>query len=234
MRNDEKNEIKPWRVKQWCIAEAGAEFVAKMEDVLDVYAREYDPSKPLVCIDETNKQLIKETRIASLPGEVEKVDYEYERNGVADIFMIFEPLAGKRETVVTETRTAIDFANVLKYTSDTLYPSTEKIVLVTDNLNIHSTASLYKAFPPEEAHRLANRFEWHYTPKHASWLNMAEIDIGIMCHQALAKPLADMDGFKNQVKSWTEQRNNEAGKVNWQFTTKHARTKLKHLYPIIL
>ena len=234
MRNDEKNEIKPWRVEQWCIAEPGAEFVAKMEDVLDVYARPYDPNKPLVCIDETNKQLIKETRIPCEPGKPEKVDYEYERNGVADIFMISEPLQGKRETIVTETRTAIDFANALKFTSDELYPAAEKIVLVTDNLNIHSTASLYKAFPPEEAHRLANRFEWHYTPKHASWLNMAEIDIGIMCRQALAKPFYDLESFKKQVESWTVHRNSEAGKVDWQFTTNDARIKLKRLYPPLI
>jgi len=205
-----------------------------MEDVLDVYQRPYDPMNPVVCIDETNKQLIRETRIPSAPGQPEKVDYEYERNGVADIFMIFEPLVGKRETIVTETRTSIDFANALKFTSDTMYPSVEKIILVTDNLNTHSPASLYKAFSPEEAHRIANRFEWHYTPKHGSWLDMAEIEIGIMCRQALAKPLPDMDSFKKQVKSWTLRRNIECSKVNWQFTTNDARIKLKRLYPTIL
>lgn len=156
MQNNEKNEINPWLVEEWCIAEASAEFVAKMEDVLDVYQRPYDPLNAVVCIDETNKQLIKETRIPCAPGQPEKVDSEYERNGVADVFMIFEPLAGKRETIVTETRTAIDFANTLKFTSDTMYPFAEKIILVTDNLNTHSPTSLYKAFPPEEAHRIAN------------------------------------------------------------------------------
>jgi len=205
-----------------------------MEDVLDVYQRPYDPLNPVVCIDETNKQLIVETRIPCAPGQPEKLDYEYERNGVADVFMIFEPLAGKRETVVTGTRTGIDFAHVLQYTSDIMYPHAEKIVAVTDNLNTHTTASLYKAFPPGEAHRLANRFEWHYTPKHASWLDMAEIEIGIMCRQALAKPLPDMDSFRNQVRSWTLQRNIEGAKVNWQFTTKDARIKLKRLYPTVL
>ena len=205
-----------------------------MENVLDVYARPYDESKPVVCIDETNKQLIKETRIPCEPDQPEKVDYEYERNGVADVFMIFEPLAGKRETIVTETRNSIDFANALKFTSDVMYPSAEKIVLVTDNLNTHSTASLYNAFPPEEAHRLANRFEWHYTPKHASWLDMAEIEINVMCRQALGKPLSDMDSFKKQIAAWTIQRNSQSAKVNWQFTTKDARIKLKHLYPTIL
>ena len=205
-----------------------------MEDVLDVYQRPHDPSKPVVCIDETNKQLIKETRIPIEPGQPERVDSEYERNGVADVFMLFEPLAGKRETIVTQTRNSIDFANVLKYTSDTMYPLAEKITLVTDNLNTHMFSSLYKAFPPEEARRLANRFEWHYTPKHGSWLDMAEIEIGVMCRQALAKPLPDMDSFKKQVKAWTFRRNIECCKVNWQFTTSDARVKLKLLYPVVL
>jgi hypothetical protein len=202
-----------------------------MEDILDVYQRPYAPLNPVVCIDETNKQLIKKTRIPGEPGQPEKVDSEYERNGVANVFMIFEPLAGKRETIITETRNAIDFANVLKFTSDAMYPLAEKIVLVTDNLNTHSPASLYKAFLPEEAHRIANRFEWHYTPKHGSWLDMAEIEIGVMCRQALYKPLSDMDSFKKQIKSWTFQRNVATIKVNWQFTTKDARIKLKRLYP---
>jgi len=205
-----------------------------MEDVLDVYQRPYDPFLPVVCIDETNKQMIIETRIPGVPGQAEKVDYEYERNGVANVFMISEPLAGRRETIVSETRNSIDFAGVLQYTSDILYPHAEKIVLVTDNLNIHSISSLYKAFPPEEARRIASRIEWHYTPKHASWLNIAEIDIGLMCRQALAKPLPDLDSFTNQVKAWTLRRNIECGKVNWQFTTDDARIKLKRLYPVIV
>lgn len=205
-----------------------------MEDVLDVYQRPYDPKRPVVCIDETNKQLIKETRIPCAPGQPEKVDSEYERNGVADVFMIVEPLAGKRETIVTATRTAVDFAQVLQYTSDVLYPHAEKVVLVTDNLNTHSTASLYKAFSPEEAHRIANRFEWHYTPKHGSWLDMAEIEIGIMSRQALEKPLPDMESFKKQVSTWTQERNASGSKVNWQFTTQDARIKLKRLYPTVL
>ena len=205
-----------------------------MEDVLDVYQRPYDPLNPVVCIDETNKQLIEETRIPCEPGQPERVDYHYERNGVANVFMISEPLAGKRDTVVNETRTAADFAHVLKHTSDILYPHAEKIVIVTDNLNIHQVASLYKAFPPEEARRLANRFEWHYTPKSGSWLNMAEIEIGVMCRQALAKPLPDMECFKQQVKAWTFLRNIECSKISWQFTSSDARVKLKRLYPILL
>ena len=205
-----------------------------MEDVLDVYQRPYDPLQPVVCIDETNKQMVIETRIPAEPGHLEKVDYEYERNGVANVFMISEPLAGKRDTIVNETRNSIDFAHVLKHTSDVLYPHAEKIVLLTDNLNTHSISSLYKAFTPEEAHRIANRFEWHYTPKHASWLNMAEIEIGVLCRQALAIPLPDVDSFKAQVKAWTFRRNLEGGKINWQFTTNDARIKLKRLYPAIV
>ena len=205
-----------------------------MEDVLDVYERPYDPLHPVVFMDETNKQLIQETRIPCEPGKTEKVDSEYVRNGVADVFMIFEPLAGKRETVVTRTRTAVDFANVLQYTSDVLYPQAEKIVLVTDNLNPHTKASLYKAFPPQEAHRLAQRFEWHYTPKHGSWLDMAEIEISIMSRQALAKPLPDFDSFCRQVRSWTLRRNSIGRKVNWQFRSSDARMKLPKLYPPIL
>lgn len=201
---------------------------------MDVYQRSYDPLNPVVCIDETNKQLIKETRIPCAPGQPERVDSVYERNGVADVFMIFEPLAGKRETIVNETRTAIDFANVLKYTSDVMYPHAEKIVLVTDNLNTHILASLYKAFTPKEANRLAKRFEWHYTPTHGSWLDMAEIEIGVMSRQALAKHLPDLESFKAQIKSWTFKRNIECAKVNWQFTTDDARIKLKHLYPSVL
>jgi len=203
-----------------------------MEDVLDVYQRPYDPFLPVICIDETNKQMVTETRIPCKPGQPEIVDYEYERNGVANVFMISEPLAGRRETIVNETRTAIDFARVLKFTSDAMYPHAEKIVAVTDNLNIHSTASLYKAFPPEEARRLANRFEWHFTPKHGSWLNMAEIEIHVMCSQALKKPLPDLDSFKHQVKAWNLRRNAACSKVIWQFTTSDARIKLKKLYPI--
>lgn len=207
--------------------------MAAMEDVLEVYQRPYDPLCPMVCIDETNKQLIKEERIPCEPGNPEKVDSVYVRNGVADVFMIAQPLAGRRETVVTETRNAVDFAKILKYTANTLYPRAEKIVSVTDNLNIHATASLYKAFPPEEARRLSERFEWHFTPKHGSWLDMAEIEIGIMSRQALARPLPDLESFKEQIHIWTIIRNSECRKINWQFTTPDARIKLAKLYPVV-
>ena len=205
-----------------------------MEDVPEVYQRPYDPLNPVVCIDGTNKQMIKETRIPCGPGQPERVDPVYIRNGVADVFMISGPLAGRRETVVTETRTALDFAEILRYTSDVLYPGTEKIILVTDNLNTHSPASLYRAFPPEEARRLAERFEWHYTPKPGSGLDMAEIEIGVMSRQALGKPLWDLESFKQQVHAWTVSRNKEHVKINWQFKTQDARIKLAKLYPVIL
>jgi hypothetical protein len=204
-----------------------------MEDVLDVYQQPYDPLLPVVCLDETNKQLIEEKRVPCTPGETEKVDSVYTRVGVADVFMAFEPLAGKRFTETTLTRTANDFAEFVKMLVDVHYPQAERIRLVMDNLNTHTTASLYKAFEPTEARRLAEKLEIHYTPKHGSWLNMAEIEIGVMSRQALAKPLPNFDAFRRQVASWNLRRNFECGTVNWQFTTADARIKLKKLYPVI-
>ena len=205
-----------------------------MEDVLEVYQRPFDPLQPVVCIDEMNRQLVEETRIPCKEGQAEKVDSEYVRKGVMDVFMIAEPLAGKRDTVITQTRTAIDFAHVLKHTSDVLYPQAEKIILVTDNLNTHTSASLYKAFAPEEARRLAERFEWHYTPKHGSWLDMAEIELSILSRQALAKPKPDAESFSHAVRSWTARRNAECRKIHWHFSTADARIKLAKLYPSLV
>ncbi len=181
-----------------------------------------------------NRQLVEETRIPCEPGHPEKVDSEYVRKGVMDVFMISEPLAGKRDTIVTQTRTAVDFAQVLQHTADDLYPDAEKIVLVTDNLNTHVPASLYKTFPPEEAYRLSQRFEWHYTPKRGSWLNMAEIELSVLSRQALSKPKADSESFRRCIQSWTQQRNAVCSKSNWQFTAKDARIKLLKLYPDIV
>ncbi|MHC6204314.1 IS630 family transposase [Breznakiellaceae bacterium SP9] len=216
--------MKPWLVKEWCIPEASAEYVAKMEDVLDVYQRPYEPSLPVVCIDETNKQLIEEICIPCSPEHPEVKDSVFVRNGVADVFMINEPLTGRVETMVTETRTAIDFAKALQLIADVPYPLALKIILVMDNLNTHT----------EEARRLAERFACHYTPKHGSWLDMAEIEISVMSRQAPAKPLPDLESFKKQVRAWTTQRNRESKKINWQFTTQDARIKLKRLYPTIV
>ena len=170
-----------------------------MEDVLEVYQRPYDPLNPVVCLDETNKQLIEEVHIPCSPGTPERVDSEYIRHGVADVFVAVEPLAGVRHTTVTTTRTAVDFAHVLKDLCDNKYPNAEKITLITDNLNIHSTASLYKAFEPAEARRLADRLDWHFTPVHGSWLDMAEIEISVMCRQALAKPLSNLESFREAI-----------------------------------
>jgi hypothetical protein len=204
-----------------------------MEDVLDVYQQPYDPLRPVVCLDETNRQLIGETRkpLPAKAGEPQRVDYEYVRNGVADIFMMFEPLAARRYTKVTKTRTRVDFANCLRDLSDLYYPRAEKILLVMDNLNTHTLASLYEAFEPQEARRLAERFEIHHTPKHASWLNMAEIEISVMSRQCLARRISSQDEMTREVRAWNSRRNVACLTVDWQFTTADARIKLKRLYP---
>jgi hypothetical protein len=204
-----------------------------MEDVLEVYKLPYDPLRPVVCLDETNRQLIGETitPLPTRPGNPKKVDYQYERNGVANIFMMFEPLAARRYTTVTDTRKKLDFAACLRDLSDEYYSHAEKILLVMDNLNTHSLSSLYEAFPPSEARRLAERFEIHHTPKHASWLNMAEIEIGVMSRQCLKERIPSQDIMASKVTAWTHTRNAKASRTNWQFTTQDARIKLKSLYP---
>lgn len=204
-----------------------------MEDVLELYQRPYDPLCPVVCLDETNRQLIEQRRIPLEPGKAERVDYEYRRCGVVDLFVAFEPLACKRFIKVTQSRTAVDFAYFLRELVDDHYSHCEKIVLVMDNLNIHSTASLYKAFEPSEARRIAQRLEIHHTPVHASWLNMAEIEIGILSRQCLAQPLCTFENMKRQVAAWQLHRNISASTVIWRFSTNDARCRLKKLYPII-
>ena len=206
-----------------------------MEDVLEVYKRPYDPRRPVVCLDETSKQLIGEvqTPMPAAPGQVTQYDYEYVRKGVANIFMISEPLAGKRDVAVTDRRTRKDYAECLRRIADELYPDTKVIVLVQDNLNTHSPASLYEAFEPVEAKRLADRFEFHYTPKHGSWLDMAEIELGILGRQCLARRIDNVDDLRREAKAWETARNSAATKVNWQFTTVDARIKLRRLYPSI-
>jgi hypothetical protein len=204
-----------------------------MEEVLDVYTQPHDPDVPLICLDECSKQLVSETR-TPLPmklGQPQRVDYEYERNGTANMFMLFAPLEGWRHVEVTDRRTAIDYANILKYLSDTLLPKARKIRLVQDNLNTHSKASLYEAFPPAEAKRLAERFEWYYTPKHGSWLNMAESELGVLASQCLDRRIPDKETLIREVAAWQASRNKNQIKANWRFTTADARIKLKHLYP---
>jgi hypothetical protein len=214
--------------------QADAGFVAAMEDVLDVYQRPHDPARPVVCIDETTKQLLKETRqpVAMQKGRPQRVDYEYERNGTASIFMIFAPLEGRREALVTERHTAIDYAHALKHVADEMFPHAEKIVLVQDNLNTHKPASLYQAFAPKEARRLTERFEWHYTPKHGSWLDMAESELSVLSSQCLDRRIDDLESLRGEVAAWAADRNKNQAKADWQFTTDDARVKLKALYPI--
>ena len=206
-----------------------------MEDVLEVYKRPYDPKRPVVCLDETSKQLIGEvaTPLPAAPGQVAHYDYEYVRNGVANIFMIFEPLAGQRDVEVTDRRTKKDYAECLRRISDKTYPDAEVIVLVQDNLNTHSPASLYEAFDPAEAKRLADRFEVHYTPKHGSWLDMAEIELGILSRQCLSRRIDNMDALRREASVWEVARDTAGTKADWQFTTEDARIKLKKLYPLI-
>lgn len=213
--------------------DANAAFVAAMEDILDVYKRPRDAGRPLVCLDETSKQLIEETRtpVAAKKGQTARYDYEYERNGVANLFMMFAPLEGWRHVKVTDRHTAIDYAHALKDLADTHFPDAETIVLAPDNLNTHKPASLYEAFPAAEARRLAMRFEWHYTPKHGSWLDMAESELGVLSSQCLARRVADKAAFVTQVEAWVAVRNKHNAKADWQFTTDDARVKLKRLYP---
>jgi len=220
----------------WCIPpKANAEFVWKMEDTLEVYKRPYDPKRPVVCLDETSKQLIGEVRtpVPAAPGQVGQYDCEYVRNGVANLFMIFEPLAGQRDVEVTDQRTKKDYAQCLRKIADQMYPQAEVIVLVQDNLNTHSPASLYEAFEPEEARRLASRFEFHYTPKHGSWLDMAEIELGILGRQCLARRIENVHDLRREIRAWETNRDASATKVDWQFTMADARIKLRSLYPSI-
>ena len=206
-----------------------------MEDVLEVYTRPYDEKHPVVCLDETNRQLIEETRRPRpvQPGQPALHDYEYTRKGVANLFMMFEPLAGRREVKVTERRTANDFARCLRDLAETRYHEAQKITLVMDNLNTHTLASLYGAFEPEVALRLARRFEIHYTPRHGSWLNMAEVEIGAMSRRCLGRRIASIEEMAQEVKTWVSQRNNTKTTVHWRFTTADARIKPQHLYPRI-
>ena len=207
-----------------------------MERVLDVYKEPYDPLRPVICMDESPKQLIKETRLPleRKPGCDAKVDYEYERCGVANIFMFNEPLRGKRHVKVTERKTKTDWAHLIKEIADNYYPYVEKIRLVMDNLNTHKPSSLYEAFPPQEAKRIWDRFEFIYTPKHGSWLNMAEIELHVLNRQCLSRRIGDLDTMSKEVKAWQQDRNNKDAKINWQFTNEKARVKLKKLYPTIL
>lgn len=204
-----------------------------MEDVLEVYHRPYDPRRPVICLDEASKQLIGETRLPlpAEPGQPERFDYEYVRNGTANLFMVTEPLAGWRYVAVTERRTAVDFARLLQWLADDLLADAKKIVLVMDNLNTHKMASLYQAFAPAEARRLAERFEVHHTPKHGSWLNIAEIELSALSGQCLSQRIEDRAKLECEVAAWQIDRDERCVGVDWQFTAKDARIRLRRLYP---
>jgi len=204
-----------------------------MEDVLEVYHAPYDPLFPLVCMDESNKQLVGEVHapLGVAPGRGQILDHEYVRNGVAEIFLEIEPLAGRRHVAITERRTRKDWAAFIKAMLDERYPQATKVRLVLDNLNTHSTASLYEAFAPEEARRLARRLEIHYTPKHGSWLNVAEIELSALNTQCLNRRIPDIALMRTEVAAWERDRNNRAAKIDWRFTTEDTRIKLKRLYP---
>ena len=231
-----KNELKPWLRKQWVIPpQANAEFVCAMEDVLEVYTRPYDPARPVVCLDELSKQLVAETRtpMPAEPGQPERVDYEYERCGTANLFLTCEPLAGHRHVTVTERRTAVDFAEAVRDLLEVRYPHADRVVLVMDNLNTHKPAALYEAFEPAVARSLIERLEIHYTPKHGSWLNMAEIELSVLSRQCLDRRIPDANTLTHEVAAWEQVRNTIPQAVNWRFTTPDARIKLKRLYPSI-
>jgi hypothetical protein len=204
-----------------------------MEDVLEVYTRPYDPKRPQVCLDEASKQLLADVRppLPPRPGRVTKTDSEYARRGTAALFMVCEPLAGRRHVRVRARRTAVDWAHVIKEVVDKLYPEADRIVLVMDQLNTHSPASLYEAFPPAEARRVAAKLEIHYTPKHGSWLNIAEIELSVLARQCLDDRMADQPTLTRATAAWERTRNRRRCAVDWRFTTANARIKLKHLYP---
>ena len=234
MQHSKKNELQPHLSKYWKIPpDNDAAFVAAMEDVLEVYQRPYDPSFPVVCMDESSKQLVGEVTapIPAAPGHPHLQDDEYVRKGVAEIFMEVEPLAGRRHVAVTERRTRIDWANHIRDMLDLRYPKAEKVVLVMDNLNTHGVASLYAAFPPDEALEMARRLEIHYTPKHGSWLNVAEIELSVLKRQCLAERIPELETTRRKADAWNQAKNTRQTKVNWQFTTADARVKLKRLYP---
>ena len=226
--------MKPWKVKSWVIpAKQSADFVANMENVLDVYKRPYSSDYPVVCMDESPKQLIAETRIPEKMKDGSKlIDYEYSRKGVCNIFIANEPLAGKRIVKITKRKTKKDWAEFIKEIADR-YKNAKKITLVMDNLNTHKASSLYDRFQPEEAKNIWDRFEFVFTPKHGSWLNMAEIELNVLNGQCLNRRIDNMDIVKQEVEAWQNFRNNKDCKINWRFTTKKSRIKLKRLYPSI-
>jgi hypothetical protein len=227
--------LKPWKKQQWVIApEHNGEFVAGMEHVLDIYRRPYDARHPLLCMDESPRQLICETRVALAAscGMLERVDYEYERCGVCNVFMAVEPLAGKRVVEITERKAKTDWAFFLQRISDH-YDQAERITLVMDNLSTHSPGAFYETFAPTIAKALRDRFDFVYTPEHGSWLNMAEIELNVLIRQCLNRRIGDINEMQTEVAAWQANRNNAQSRIDWQFTCENARIKLKRLYPTV-
>jgi transposase len=228
-----ENELKPWREKMWCVPKLDGEYVARMEDVLDLYAEPPDPARPVVCLDESPVQLIGDAHepIPAAPGRLERVDYEYRRNGTVNLFVAVDAHQPWRKVTVTEQRTAKDYAERLRELVDVDYPEAECIRVVQDNLSTHTSGALYEAFPAVEAHRILRRLEFHYTPKHASWLNMVEIEIGVLKGQCLDRRISERAELEREIAAWERQRNAAGARVNWMFTTEEARAKMGRAYP---
>jgi DDE superfamily endonuclease len=229
----QKNTLKPWLKHQWCLPAVSGVFVAAMEDVLSVYAEPYDPKRPKVCFDETSRQLLADIRppLPGQPGYPGRIDYEYKRAGTRNLFIHCEPQAGWRHVAVTERRTQRDFACQMQWLVDERYPEANVIRVVLDNLNTHGPGALYEAFEPAEARRLVEKLEFHYTPKHGSWLNMAEIELSILQRQCLTRRIADEAMLQREVAAWEQQRNQAQDTIDWRFSVTDAREKLKRLYP---
>jgi transposase len=228
-----ENALKPWRQKMWCIPQVNGEYVARMEDVLDLYAEVPDPKHPVVCFDESPTQLIGETRqpIPAAPGQGARYDYEYRRHGTVNLFVLLDAHRPWRKVTVTERRTALDFAACMRELVDVDFPQAERIRVVMDNLSTHTPGALYEAFPAPEAHRILRRLEFHFTPKHASWLNMAEIEIGVLRGQCLDRRIDTRERLEREIAAWERERNAAGARVKWMFTTEKARTKMGRAYP---
>ena len=230
-----ENDLKPWRRDMWCIPKVDAEYVARMEDVLDLYGEAPDPARPVVCFDESPNQLIGEVRapVPAQPGQPQRYDYEYRRNGTLNLFVFLDAHRPWRHVKVTDRRTAKDFAQCMRDLVDLHYAEADCIRVVLDNLSSHSVAALYRTFAPDEARRLARRLAFHYTPKHASWLNMVEIEIGVLRSQCLDRRIDNRQDMENEIDAWQKQRNASGAKIKWMFSTEKARTKLARAYPKI-
>jgi transposase len=228
-----ENDLKPWRKDMWCIPQVDAEYVARMEDVLDLYAESPDPNRPVVCFDESPTQLIGEVRtpIPAKPGQLERYDCEYRRNGTANLFVFVDVHRPWRKVKVTESRTAVDFAACMRELADIHFPKAERIRVVLDNLSTHSPGALYQAFPAEQARRVLRRLEFHYVPKHASWLNMVEIEIGVLAAQCLDRRIDSIEQLTAETTAWEQQRNAAGARIKWMVATKKARAKMGHAYP---